>query len=177
MKNFGWILLFIVFVLVLVTFRSKMMELFSKDDQETEYKAIRKYLLNDSPLYGFNKPKLWIHTKYDINARNWLQTRNTTDLNQPYLLLTVQSIVNHCSEDFHICLINDESFSKLIPSWDASLSAMPEPLRSQTREIALLQLVYYYGGMVVPDSFVCLQNLLPLYKKACQKRFLGWPNK
>lgn len=169
MKNFGWILLFIVFVLVLVTFRSKMMEWFSKDDQETEYKAIRKYLLNDSPLYGFNKPKLWIHTKYDINARNWLQTRNTTDLNQPYLLLTVQSIVNHCSEDFHICLINDESFSKLIPSWDASLSAMPEPLRSQTREIALLQLVYYYGGMVVPDSFVCLQNLLPLYQKASRK--------
>ena len=79
MKNFGWILLFIVFVLVLVTFRSKMMEWFSKDDQDTEYKAIRKYLLNDSPLYGFNKPKLWIHTKYDINARNWLKTRNSTN--------------------------------------------------------------------------------------------------
>jgi hypothetical protein len=36
-----------------------------------EYELIRKYLLNDSPLYGFNKPKLWIHTKYEYNARDW----------------------------------------------------------------------------------------------------------
>jgi hypothetical protein len=35
-----------------------------------EYELIRKYLLNDSPLYGFNKPKLWIHTKYEYNARD-----------------------------------------------------------------------------------------------------------
>jgi hypothetical protein len=26
-----------------------------------EYDMIKKYLLNDSPLYGFNKTKLWIH--------------------------------------------------------------------------------------------------------------------
>jgi len=36
-----------------------------------EYELIKKYLLNESPLYGYNKPKLWIHTKYEINARNW----------------------------------------------------------------------------------------------------------
>ena len=24
-----------------------------------EYELIKKYLLNDSPLYGFNKPKIW----------------------------------------------------------------------------------------------------------------------
>ena len=52
-----------------------------------EYELIKKYLLNDSPLYGFNKPKIWIHSKYDINARKWkdFQSRNTTNLNQPYL--------------------------------------------------------------------------------------------
>ena len=41
------------------------------DRTSDEHKLIRKYLLNDTPLYGFNKPKIWIHTKYEINARNW----------------------------------------------------------------------------------------------------------
>ena len=45
-------------------------------------------------------------------------SRNTNNLNQPYLHLTIQSIIDHCSNDFHICLIDDDSFSKLIPEWD-----------------------------------------------------------
>jgi hypothetical protein len=35
-----------------------------------EYELIRKYLLNDVRYTGFNKPKLWIHTKYEYNARD-----------------------------------------------------------------------------------------------------------
>ena len=85
-----------------------------------EYEMIKKYLLNDSPLYGFNKPKIWIHTKYELNARKWkdFQSRSSRDLNQPYIHLTIKSIINHCSNDFHICLIDDDTFRKLIPTWD-----------------------------------------------------------
>jgi hypothetical protein len=36
-------------------------------------------------------------------------------------------------------------------------------MKSRFRELGLLQIVYYYGGMVVPNSFVCLKNLKPLY--------------
>jgi hypothetical protein len=52
--------------------------------EKDEYDLIKKYLLNDSPLYGYNRPKLWIHTKYEINARKWkdFYSRNSTDLNQ-----------------------------------------------------------------------------------------------
>ena len=60
-------------------------------ESSDEYDMIKEYLLNDSPLYGSNKPKIWIHSKYDINARKWLsfQSRNTKNLNQPYLHLTL----------------------------------------------------------------------------------------
>lgn len=134
-------------------------------EKTDEYEMIQKYLLNESPLYGFNKPKLWIHTKYEINARKWksFQSRNTTDLNQPFIHLTIKTIVNHCSNDFNICLIDDETFSKLIPSWDIDLSKIAEPIRSRLRTLGLLKLVYYYGGVVVPNSFICLKNLKPLY--------------
>lgn len=130
-----------------------------------EYTLIRKYLLNESPLYGFNKPKLWIHSKYEVNSRQWksFQSRTSTDLNQPYLHLTIRTIINNCSNDFNICLIDDNSFARLIPSWDVDLASVAEPLKSHYREIGMLQLVYYYGGMIVPNSFLCMKNLKGLY--------------
>jgi len=134
------------------------------DTDETD-KMIREYLLNESPLHGLNRPKLWIHSKYEINARRWkdFQSRNTTDLNQPYIHQTIKTIINHCGNDFNVCLIDDESFSKLIPLWDVKLSAMAEPFKSQFRDVAMLQILYIYGGVVLPNSFLCINNVVPLY--------------
>jgi hypothetical protein len=87
-------------------------------------------------------------------------------LNQPYLHLTIQTIINHCGKDFHICLIDDDSFSKLIPSWDIELHKVAEPHKSHYRELGLLKLVYYYGGMVVPNSFLCTKSLKPFMQDA-----------
>jgi hypothetical protein len=126
---------------------------------------VQDYLLNESPLYGYNRPKLWIHSKYEINARKWkdFYSRNTTDLNQPYMHLTIKSIINHCGEDFNICLIDDESFNRLLPSWEVNVETMAEPMKSQCRELGMTKLLQIYGGMVVPNSFVCSRNLKPFY--------------
>jgi hypothetical protein len=136
-------------------------------DEKTndEYDLIKKYLLNESPLYGMNKPKIWIHTKYEINARNWIEShsRNTHNLNQPYLHLSIQSIIDHCGDDFHVCLIDDKTFSNLIPGWDVDVSTLAEPTKSQIRELALAKLIYLYGGMLVPNSFICTKNLKSIY--------------
>ena len=139
-----------------------------------EYTLIKKYLLNESPLYGFNKPKLWIHSKYEVNSRQWksFQSRTSSDLNQPYLHLTIRTIINNCSNDFNICLIDDNSFSRLIPSWDIDLASVAEPLKSHYREIGMLQLLYYYGGMIVPNSFLCMKNLKGLYDANSGKPFV-----
>lgn len=152
------------FSIILVTsfLANKAKSSFQPND---EYELIKKYLLNDSPLYGFNKPKLWIHTKYEINARKWksFYSRNSTDLNQPYIHLTIKTIINHCGNDFNICLIDDDTFSKLIPTWDVDIATIAEPMKSHIRELGLLKLIYYYGGMLVPNSFLCLKNLKGLY--------------
>jgi len=141
-------------------------------EKNDEYELIRKYLLNDSPLEGFNKPKLWIHTKFEYNARVWesFGSRSSTNLNQPYLHNTIRSIIQHCGDDFHIILIDDDSFSKLIPSWDVDLLSVADPMKSHIRQIGLTELLYYYGGMIVPNSFLCLQPLLPLYEEATNER-------
>tara|TARA_B100002019_G_scaffold270442_1_gene264032 strand:+ start:122 stop:1162 length:1041 start_codon:yes stop_codon:yes gene_type:complete len=140
---------------------------FLKKAYETDdtYDLIKDYLLNDSPLYGQNRPKLWIHSKYEMNARRWkdFSSRNTTNLNQDYLHLTIKTIINHCGDDFNICLIDDQSFTKLIPGWNIDLSNVPNPVKQYYRNLAMTQLIYVYGGMAVPNSFICLKNLKPLY--------------
>lgn len=142
-----------------------------EDTSKKDYELIKKYILNDSPLYGFNRPKLWIHSKYEVNARNWhsFGSRNSRDLNQPYLSYTVKTIIDKCSDDFHICLIDDNSFEKLIPGFDLKLGSMPDPLKSQYREVAMLQLLHLYGGIVIPNSFICVKSLYNLYSNLTKR--------
>jgi len=162
LMNYGLALGGIALVTYVATHARNTMK---KTDEDEEYELIRQYLLNDEPLGGSKKPKLWIHSKNEVNSRHWksFYSRNTTDLNQPYIHLTVKTIINHCGADFNICLIDDETFSRLIPGWDIKLATVTEPFKSHYRELALTQLLYIYGGMVVPDTFLCKRNLFPLY--------------
>jgi hypothetical protein len=163
-KNMNHYIIAIVIIGISAFIGNQLKERLDTTEQD-EYEMIKKYLLNESPLYGYNKPKIWIHSKYEINARSWIkgQGLNTTELNQPYLFTTIQSIINHCGDSFHICLIDDATFSKLIPSWEIDLPNIAEPFKSQYRQLGLLELVYYYGGIVVPNSFLCLKSLKPIY--------------
>lgn len=162
-KKYAYHYLFAVGVIGVASyFGDKIKQGLTSSDAENE--LIRKYLLNESPLYGMNRPKLWIHSTYEKNARQWkdFYSRNTTDLNQPYIHLTIKSIINQCGSDFNICLIDDETFSKLIPTWEINMSTLSEPHKSTYRDLGMLQLLYLYGGIVVPNSFICTKNLLPL---------------
>ena len=71
------------------------------------YGAIQNYLLTDSSLSDVKKPILWIPIEYEYNARNWLSfgSRSSFELNQPYMYLTVKSIINQCGDSFHICIL------------------------------------------------------------------------
>ena len=128
---------------------------------------IQQYLLNDDTEFS-EKPILWIHVDHEINGRKWKSfgSRNNTDLNQPYITLCIKSIIKHCGESFNISLIDDDSFEKLIPNWNISLSELAEPIKTHFRRLAIVKLLYYYGGMNVPSSMVTLKDLLPLYEES-----------
>lgn len=173
MKNYSmsYVLLGFCVVMAASYIGGRIKQNFATSEANDEYKLIKQYLLNDSALYGKNRPKLWIHSSYEINARKWknFMSRSSTDLNQPYLYLTIQSIINHCGDDFHICLIDDDSFEKLIPGWDTIVANVAEPMKSRYRQIGLMQLLYIYGGFIVPNSFLCMKNLIDVYKQGTQK--------
>ena len=158
--------IFIFFVLFLVSIVGNK---FKKNiaNNNDEYTLIKKYLLNESPLYKDNKPKLWIHTKYEYNSRIWKSffSRSSFDLNQPYIHLCIRSIIHHCGNDFNIILIDDNAFQKLIPSWDIDFQFVAEPLKSHLRELGLAELLYFYGGMIVPSTFICNKNMNSLHSQ------------
>jgi len=152
-------------------------KLHQQDEEKVEsYDMVQKYLLNDSSL-ATNKPILWIHNTYDFNARDWqsFYSRNSTDLNQPYLMMVIKSIVDKNGADCNICLIDDESFPKLIPDWAIDLNLVADPVKTKIRQLALSKLLLTYGGFLVPSSFICFKPLKPIFEKATEgdKMFVG----
>ena len=136
---------------------------------QMNYDELKKYLLNvdeNDNLYTSKKPIMWIHMNYEYNSRNWesFGSRSSTDLNQPYMYLTSKGIIDKCSDSFHICIIEDSSFAKLIPDWQINMTSVSSPILENLRCLGLLKLLHIYGGFIVPPSFVCLKNLFPIYE-------------
>lgn len=140
---------------------------FVPDEELEKYDLIKKYLLNGNEYLG-GKPILWVHSTHNVNARNWKNfgSRNTNKLNQPYILSCIETIVKHCSTSFHVCLIDDKSFSRLLSNWDINISSLAEPVRNHVRKLAMAKLLYTYGGMQIPDSTVVLKNLNTIYNSS-----------
>ena len=144
-----------------------------KDDKKHELDLIKKYLLNDKDYFtieqlaSINKPILWVHIPHDKNCREWesFGSRNSVDLNQDYLYLTIRTIINQNSDFFHVILIDDESFSKLLSDWTIDLSKIPDPQREYIRRLALVKVMYTYGGMLVDPGFILFKSLKPVYEK------------
>ncbi len=131
------------------------------------YNDVKQYLLNESSLAKSKKPIMWIYTPYEYNSRDWLSfgSRSSYNLNQPYLNLCVRSIIKHCDKSFTICIIDDNSFAKLIPGWNIDLSMAGDPIVSNIRQLAMSKLIYNYGGVSVPISFLCFKNLIDMYER------------
>ena len=129
------------------------------------YMALRKQLLTESSLAKSKKPILWIHVPYEYNARSWINfgSRSSHDLNQPYLFLTVKTIIKNCSESFKIVIIDDHSFKRLLPDWEIDLSRAADPVKGNLRKLGLAKLIYHYGGVQVPISFLCFRDLASMF--------------
>jgi hypothetical protein len=156
------------FVLIVIGFLYKKFEdKQMKEELVNVYDAVQQYLLDDATLGKSKKPILWIHVPYEYNSRNWLSfgSRSSLDLNQPYLYLTVRSIIKCCDDSFTVCIIDDTSFKRLIPNWNINMTAISDPILSNMRMLGMMKLLHIYGGMFCPISFVCLKDLHELFIK------------
>ena len=124
-------------------------------DEALHYKYAAEYFVGDDRMHP-RRPFLWVH----------YSEKETP----PYLVLTMKSILDKCKESFNVCLINDDVFRRLIPNWQVKMDALPSPLKEHYRQFALTTLLYYYGGMTVPASTLCIDDLHGLYKNALAEK-------
>ena len=106
----------------------------SISESANEEELIQKYLLGeDENLETSKVPILWIYVPYEYNSRNWINfySRSSFDLNQPYLYLTLKSIINQCKNSFKICIIDYAAFDKLLPGWKLNLERVPSPVSNK----------------------------------------------
>ena len=143
-----------------------------RDDKKEELNLIKKYLLQEQDftieqLSSIKKPILWVHVEYEKNSRKWLSfgSRGSSELNQDYLYLTIRSIINKCSDYFHVILIDDDSFSKLLSDWSVDLNLVSNVQKVYIRNLAFAKLLYNYGGLLIEPSFIIFKSLKPIYEK------------
>ena len=146
-----------------------------KESKERNDDAIREYLLTDPDSLGavsVTRPILWIPIVYTYNARKWSSfgSRSSSDLNQPYIYLVVKSIIKYCKDKFHICLVDDNSYKKLMPDWNYDPQTTPEPVMEYARKLAVVKLLRRYGGMTVPPSFLCMKDLHGIFEQSLEDK-------
>ena len=158
----------------------KKYELKQSNPQKDPYHLIKKYLLNDPADLeerqkdAKDRPIMWIHVPYEYNARQWESwgSRSSYQLNQPYLYLTVRSIIAKCDKSFTICMIDDDSFAKLIPTWRINMNTISAPISDNMRTLGLVKLIHLYGGMICPISFLCMRDLAGLHQQSGDKMWV-----
>ena len=142
-----------------------------QDDKVHELNIIKKYLLNEQDnstihqLSAIKKPIIWIHIEYNRNSRKWdsYNNRASEQLNQDYLYLTLRSIINKCSDYFHIILIDDDSFGLLLDDWNVNLKNVGSVQKENIRLLALIKVLYKYGGILMEPSFILFKSVRPIY--------------
>ncbi len=170
-----YIIIFILFIGVSSIY--KRLKLDENTRTNSYYHSmIEKYLLNKDNLGSAHKPILWVYLQNDniitpaVNSRFWINfgSRSSTNFNQPYQKLTIQSIINKCGNDFNICLIDNSAFNILLPDWKMDLNKVSQPIKSHIQLIAITALLNAYGGMFIPSSFVCFKSLKNIYDAAIE---------
>lgn len=141
----------------------RISDMFNKD-------SINKYLQERNEIMNSTKPILWIHIPYEANTRN--QTHHgspvSMNLNKPYINMTVKSIIDYCGESFTICVVDDTTFKKLIPNWEINMSKLTNPTKEYVRFLGLMRLLYIYGGLLCPKSFLCQKDLKEFYEHSTE---------
>ena len=155
-----YIIFFIIFISLSVIYEKLKLDE-NKHNSTYYYNMVDKYLVNNN--LGMNtKPMLWIHLHNadtitpEVNSRSWISfySRDTKNFNQPYQYLTIKSIINKCSHDFNIAIIDDRSFNKIIPDWNIDFSKIANPIKTHLRLLAMSIVLNTYGGILVPSSFI-----------------------
>ncbi len=150
----------LLLIVILYNYRDTYKELIQK--LKSEKLDINDYFFKDIRHLS-SKRKLWIHLPVEKNSRNWRQIRGSYDMNLDYIALCVKSIIDYCGQYYDIILLEDANFSALLGN-DIDYQKLSGELLETYRQRALLQLIYKYGGVVLPCSMYMRKSIYSVDK-------------
>lgn len=162
-------MIFIVIVFSVLTFYSykdRYYELIYKF--KNEQVDINDYFFKDiNHLSRSTKRKLWVHIPLERNARKWSHfgSRMSYDLNLDYIALCIKSIVDYCGQYYDIILFDDSNLSNLLPDQSVDYSKLSGELLDKYRQYSILNLLYKYGGVVIPASMYMRKSIISVDKE------------
>jgi hypothetical protein len=132
----------------------------SEDEFRNELVDIDTYFYSNQTLLNSKRRKIWIHIPYELNARKWTNfgSRTSYKINCSYMILCIKSIIDKCGGNFDIIIIDDNNFNELLNN-DIDLLKLSGSLKEKYRELCLLELIYNYGGIIVPPTLFLHKNI------------------
>jgi len=145
-------------ILTIKYYRDQYLE--EKSEFHNETIDIDVYFYSESYLKQSKRRKLWIHIPFEKNSRKWdnFGSRTSTDLNLAYMILCMKSIIDYCGSSYDIIIIDDTNFTDLLHN-DIDMSKLSGALKDKYREMCLMQILYQYGGVMVPPSLYLRKNI------------------
>ena len=112
------------------------------------------------------KRKTLEYLKNPINQRPflWIYVDNVDPSQIPvYKRLCIETIIKNCDDSFNIILLDDSAVKDMLPHWSVPIERLLGPTKMYYRYLAQLELLYEYGGFILPPSFLCIRDLKEMY--------------
>ena len=159
--------MFFVYVFIIVLFSVLMYKYYKKkyDNNVIEFKKenvdIDVYFFSELYLKKSKNRKLWVHLPFEKNSREWdsFGSRTSHKLNLAYMTLCIKSIIDWCGQSYDIIIYDDTNIPVLLPETKVDLMKLSGTLLDKYRELCKLQILYMYGGVMVPPSLFLRKNI------------------
>jgi hypothetical protein len=135
------------------------------DNNVIEFKKenvdIDVYFFSELYLKKSKNRKLWVHLPFEKNSREWdsFGSRTSHKLNLAYMTLCIKSIIDWCGQSYDIIIYDDTNIPVLLPETKVDLMKLSGTLLDKYRELCKLQILYMYGGVMVPPSLFLRKNI------------------
>jgi hypothetical protein len=135
------------------------------EEEDSTIIDINSYFYSDSYVKESEKRKIWIHIPFEKNSRKWTNfgSRTSTNLNLAYMTLCIKSIIDTCGDSYDVIIFDDTNIPQLINT-EIDLLKLSGALKEKYRELCLLQIIYDYGGILVPPSLFLKKSLKSIDK-------------
>jgi hypothetical protein len=119
------------------------------------------YFFSELYLKKSKNRKLWINIPFQKNSREWesFGSRTSHKLNLAYMTLCIKSIIDWCGQSYDIIIYDDTNIPALLPDTKVDLMKLSGSLLDKYRELCKLQILYTYGGVIIPPSLFMRKNI------------------